>query len=71
MHLVQIQINKQLYLPDNLNLSRVVVPQHNYGICTSYDDHYDLNPQRLVNNMVALGYQGLVNHYCGMSHYPE
>ncbi|EIY0852100.1 phage capsid protein [Acinetobacter baumannii] len=55
----------------NLNLSRVVVPQHNYGICTSYDDHYDLNPQRLVNNMVALGYQGLVNHYCGMSHYPE
>lgn len=30
-----------------------------------------LNPQRLVNNMVALGYQGLVNHYCGMSHYPE
>ncbi|MDC4966533.1 phage capsid protein [Acinetobacter baumannii] len=54
-----------------LNLSRVVVPQHNYGICTSYDDHYDLNPQRLVNNMVALGYQRLVNHYCGMSHYPE
>ncbi|WP_213070670.1 phage capsid protein [Acinetobacter baumannii] len=54
-----------------LNLSRVVVPQHNYGICTSYDDHYDLNPQRLVNNMVALGYHGLVNHYCGMSHYPE
>lgn len=54
-----------------LNLSRVVVPQHNYGICTSYDDHYDLNPQRLVNNMVVLGYQGLVNHYCGMSHYPE
>ncbi|PNW16572.1 phage capsid protein [Acinetobacter sp. AKBS16] len=54
-----------------LNLSCVVVPQHNYGICTSYDDHYDLNPQRLVNNMVALGYQGLVNHYCGMSHYPE
>ncbi|HAV2814201.1 TPA: phage capsid protein [Acinetobacter baumannii] len=54
-----------------LNLCRVVVPQHNYGICTSYDDHYDLNPQRLVNNMVALGYQGLVNHYCGMSHYPE
>ncbi|MCU4331611.1 phage capsid protein [Acinetobacter pittii] len=54
-----------------LNLSRVVVPQHNYGICTSYDDHYDLNPQRLVNNMVALGYQGFVNHYCGMSHYPE
>lgn len=54
-----------------LNLSRVVVPQHNYGLCTSYDDHYDLNPQRIVNNMTALGYHGFINHYCGMSHYPE
>lgn len=54
-----------------LNLSRVVVPQHNYGLCTSYDDHYDLNPQRIVDNMAALGYHGFINHYCGMSHYPE
>ncbi|MFX6213451.1 phage capsid protein, partial [Acinetobacter baumannii] len=53
-----------------LNLSRVVVPQHNYGLCTSYDDHYDLNPQRIVDNMAALGYHGFINHYCGMSHYP-
>lgn len=54
-----------------LNLSRVIVPQHNYGLCTSYDDHYDLNPQRIVDNMTALGYHGFINHYCGMSHYPE
>lgn len=54
-----------------LNLSRVIVPQHNYGLCTSYDDHYDLNPQRIVDNMAALGYHGFINHYCGMSHYPE
>ncbi len=54
-----------------LALSRVAVPAHAYGICTSYDDHYDLNPQRLVDNMAALGYQGLINHYCGMSKYPE
>ncbi|MDH0032081.1 MULTISPECIES: phage capsid protein [unclassified Acinetobacter] len=54
-----------------LTLNRVAVPQHPYGICTSYDDHYDLNPQRLVDNMQALGYHGLINHYCGMSKYPE
>lgn len=41
------------------------------GMCTSYDDHYDLNPRRLVQNLVALGYSGFMNHYCGMSHYPE
>lgn len=54
-----------------LTLNRVSVPAHEYGICTSYDDHYDLNPQRLVDNMAALGYHGLINHYCGMSKYPE
>lgn len=55
----------------NLDLYRVYTPKHNIGMCTSYDDHYDLNPQRLVNNMKALGYSGFMNHYCGMSHYPE
>ncbi|MCU4379389.1 non-contractile tail sheath protein [Acinetobacter haemolyticus] len=54
-----------------LALKRVIVAQHQHGICTSYDDHYDLNPQRLVDNIEALGYQGLINHYCGMSKYPE
>lgn len=54
-----------------LALTRVIVAQHQHGICTSYDDHYDLNPQRLVDNIEALGYQGLMNHYCGMSKYPE
>jgi hypothetical protein len=53
-------------------LTKVVqVPVHDLGMCTSFDDHYDLNPQRLVDNMQALGYQGFINHYCGMSHYPE
>lgn len=51
-------------------LKRVIVPEHAVGMCTSYDDHYDLNPQRLVENMHVLGYRGQVNHYCGMSKYP-
>ncbi|ERS01383.1 hypothetical protein Q674_13145 [Acinetobacter sp. COS3] len=54
-----------------LVLKRVSIAPHDYGICSSYDDHYDLNPKRIVSNMAALGYQGFVNHYCGMSKYPE
>ena len=54
-----------------LKKTRVIVPKHNIGMCTSYDDHYDLNPQRIVDNLIDLGYQGFINHYCGMSHYPE
>ncbi|CAG69488.1 non-contractile tail sheath protein [Acinetobacter baylyi] len=54
-----------------LSLQQVVVAPHQLGICTSYDDHYDLNPQRIVDNLTALGYQGMINHYCGMSRYPE
>lgn len=53
-----------------LNINRVLVPQHDIGMCTSYDDHYDLNPRRIVNNLEYLGYNGFINHYCGMSHYP-
>lgn len=55
----------------NLILNSVNVDDHDVGMCTSYDDHYDLNPQRLVNNMRALGFNGFLNHYCGMSKYPE
>lgn len=53
-----------------IKLNRVVAPNHQIGMCTSYDDHYDLNPTRIVNNLKALGYSGFLNHYCGMSHYP-
>lgn len=58
-------------LNSSLILNRVSVPNHDIGMCTSYDDHYDLNPQRIVDNFKQLGYQGFINHYCGMSHYPE
>ena len=53
-----------------LPLYRVNIQDHTIGMCTSYDDHYDLNPKRIVNNLKALGYSGFINHYCGMSHYP-
>lgn len=54
-----------------LLIKEVVLENHNVGMCTSYDDHYDLNPARIVHNLKVLGYNGFINHYCGMSHYPE
>lgn len=54
-----------------ISRNRVIAEPHDVGMSTSYDDHYDLNPARIVDNLKALGYKGFLNHYCGMSHYPE
>jgi len=45
------------------------VPEHKLRIATGYDDLYHLAPERVLRNIVALGYRGLINHYVGMSHY--
>ena len=47
----------------------MAVPQHTIGMCTSYDDSYNVNPYRIIKNCFMLGYRGHINHYCGMSHY--
>lgn len=54
-----------------MNLGLGAVPAHNLGMATSYDDHYDQSPERIIDNTVALGYRGWINHYVGMSIYPE
>jgi uncharacterized protein (TIGR02217 family) len=46
-----------------------VVPELPVGICTAYDDSYDLAPERIVAAAERLGYRGTINHYIGMSHY--
>ena len=46
-----------------------VVPELPYGMCTAYDDSYDIPPERLVATAERLGYRGTINHYIGMSHY--
>jgi hypothetical protein len=48
-----------------------VVPAHSLGMCTSYDDHYNQSPERILANTYALGYRTDINHYCGMSVFPE
>lgn len=46
------------------------IPPHSYGMSTSYDDIYNLSPERVVKDILFTGYRGRINHYCGMSKYP-
>ncbi|WP_417319817.1 TIGR02217 family protein [Emcibacter sp.] len=42
---------------------------HPLRICNGYDDSYHLTPERVIWNMIQLGYRDIINHYVGMSHY--
>jgi uncharacterized protein (TIGR02217 family) len=46
-----------------------LVPEHALRIATGYDDLYHLTPERVLGQVLALGYRGVINHYVGMSHY--
>ena len=52
-----------------LSIGDVVVPEHGLRIANGYDDTYNLTPERLLRNIVRLGYRGTILHYVGMSHY--
>jgi hypothetical protein len=53
-------------------LNRMTIsPRHTLGMSTSYDDHYDVSPQRVLENIDALGFAKYINHYCGMSIFPN
>jgi uncharacterized protein (TIGR02217 family) len=52
-----------------LAVGEALVPEHRLRIATGYDDLYHLAPERVLRNIVALGYRGAINHYVGMSHY--
>ncbi|RYY46818.1 MAG: TIGR02217 family protein, partial [Sphingomonadales bacterium] len=54
-----------------LAIGDVVVPEHGMRIATGYDDCYHLTPERVLRNIVRLGYRGTILHYVGMSHYPR
>lgn len=45
------------------------LPEHGIRIASGYDDSYNQAPERLVEQWLALGYRGVVNHYVGMSHF--
>lgn len=46
------------------------VPEHEFRICTAYDDCYNLTPERVIDSLERLGHRGTIDHYVGMSHYP-
>ncbi len=54
-----------------LEIGDVQVPPHELRMAVGYDDVYNLTPERVVRSIHALGYRGFVDHYLGMSHYPD
>jgi uncharacterized protein (TIGR02217 family) len=54
-----------------LEIGDTQVPPHRLRIAGGYDDVYNLTPERVVRAIHALGYRGFVDHYVGMSHYPD
>ncbi len=52
-----------------LETGDVFLPEHDLKMATGYDDSYNLTPARLIEQIHALGYRGVINHYVGMSHY--
>jgi hypothetical protein len=54
-----------------VDLNTVSVSANSLGMSTSYDDMYNISPERAINNIVQLGYTGWINHYVGMSIFPE
>ena len=52
-----------------LPVGDVIVPPHDIGMATAYDDCFDQAPARLVRQVEQLGYRGDVIHYVGMSHF--
>ncbi len=52
-----------------IDIGAAVLPEQGFGIASGYDDSYHLTPQRLLRNMLHLGYRGDIIHYVGMSHY--
>lgn len=49
----------------------LVIPANGMGIATSYDDQHNVSPERIIDEIYDLGYRGFLNHYVGMSRYPD
>lgn len=52
-----------------IGLADAMLPEHTLRMATGYDDAYNQSPERLLRQIRALGYRGIINHYVGMSHY--
>ncbi len=45
------------------------LPEHRLNIAGGYDDVYNITPERMLGNIMALGYRGTIDHYLGISHF--
>jgi hypothetical protein len=54
-----------------LEIADTHVPEHVLAMSNGYDDVYNLTPERVMRNILHLGYRGVIDHYVGMSHYPK
>ncbi|MEM6681146.1 MAG: DUF2460 domain-containing protein [Pseudomonadota bacterium] len=54
-----------------LDMGDTAVPPHRLRAATAYDDQFNQVPERIIANQEALGYRDIINHYVGMSHYPN
>ena len=52
-----------------LAVGDIIVPEHALSIAGGYDDSYHMTPERLLHNVLRLGYRGATLHYVGMSHF--
>jgi uncharacterized protein (TIGR02217 family) len=52
-----------------LEIGDVLLPPHDLGMATAYDDSYNLTPARVLRMIRGLGYRGAIVHYVGMSHF--
>lgn len=70
---VECQLKLDILEPDTgwkmMQVNNLTVPDHDVGMCTAYDDMWNVSPLRVLSNMRQLGYNGMINHYVGMSHY--
>src|SRR3546814_4515586 len=48
-----------------------VVPVHGFRIATGYADLYHVTPERMLRNIMQLGYRGAINHYRSEEHTSE
>ncbi|HHE2596667.1 TPA: hypothetical protein ACO4GF_004934 [Escherichia coli] len=52
-----------------MTVSRHHCTPHELRAITAYDDHYNITPERVFENLVYAGYQDELVHYVGMSHF--
>ncbi len=55
--------------PVTLSVADSHVRPHDLRAANGYDDTYNVTPERIVRNLLQLGYRGRLVHYLGMSHF--